>query len=242
MAGSILPVMWVSLPSCRAGEKVVAEVEARRLNSPLNSWLRAHRCERRQLAFNDGHEDKGAGLLTQNADAYLSFTAAADGLYYIHIGDSQGKGGPEYSYRLRISPPMPDFALYITPSGINGRAGASVPVTVQAVRKDGFSGDIYLALKDPSSGFVLDGGIIQAGQDKARVTVTFPPTTGGKPVALAMEGQATIGGSAIIHPAQPVDDMTQAFMYHHLVPAKELIAVSNAQPGRASVKVVSQAR
>jgi len=227
--------------SCRAGDKVMAEVEARRLNSPLDSWLRATDANGRQLAFNDDYEDKGAGLLTQNADSHLTFTAPADGLYYVHLGDSQGKGGSEYAYRLRITPPMPDFALYITPSGINGRAGASIPVTVQAVRKDGFSGNISLVLKDPSAGFVLDGGIIQSGQDKVRVTLTFPQNTAGKPLSLALEGHADIAGRDVIHPAKPVDDMIQAFMYHHLVPAKELLAMSNAQPGKPPVKVVSQA-
>jgi len=225
--------------SCRAGEPVVAEVVARRLNSPLDSWLRVTDATGRQLAFNDDYEDKGAGLLTQCADSHLTFTPPADGLYYVQLGDSQGKGGPEYAYRLRISPPMPDFALYVTPSGINGRAGASVPVTVQAVRKDGFSGDIFLAFKDASTGFVLDGGTIPAGQDKVRATVTFPPTTAGKPLLLAMEGHATIEGRAIIRPVQPVDDMTQAFMYHHLVPANDLIAVAPAQLSRPPVKVVS---
>jgi len=225
---------------CHAGEQVVAEVYARRLNSPLDSWLRVTDATGRQLAFNDDYEDKGSGLLTQSADSYLTFTAPADGLYYVHLGDAQGKGGPEYAYRLRISAPMPDFALYITPSAINGRVGASVPVTVQAVRKDGFSGDIFLAFKESSAGFVLDGGKIPAGQDKVRVTITFPQTTDGKPLFLALEGHAVIEGRDVIHPVKPADDMIQAFMYHHLVPANELIAVAApAQFGKPPIKVVN---
>ena len=226
--------------SCRAGEQVVAEVYARRLNSPLDSWLRVTDATGRQLAFNDDHVDKGAGLLTQGADSYLTFSAPSDGFYYVHLGDAQGKGGPEYAYRLRISAPMPDFALFITPSAINGRAGASVPVTVQAVRKDGFSGDIFLALKDARPGFVLDGGKIPAGQDKVRATVTFPQTTDGKPMFLALEGRATVEGRDVIHPVNPADDMIQAFMYHHIVPAHELIAVApSSQFGKPPINVVN---
>jgi len=214
--------------SCRAGEHIVAEVCARRLNSPLDSWLRVTDATGKQLAFNDDHEDKGAGLLTQGADSYLTFSAPTEGLYYLHLGDAQGKGGPEYAYRLRISEPRPDFALYITPSGINGHAGASVPVTVQAVRRDGFSGDIFLAFKDASTGFALDGGKIPAGQDKVRATITFPQTTAGSPLFLALEGHAAIAGHDVIRPVQPADDMIQAFMYHHLVPARELVAMAPA--------------
>jgi len=226
--------------SCRAGEHVVADVDARRLNSPLDSWLRVTDATGRQLAFNDDYEDKAAGLLTQSADSHLTFTAPADGLYYIHMGDVLGKGGREYAYRLRISEPMPDYALFITPSAINGHAGASVPVTVQAVRRDGFSGDISISFKDASTGFTLDGGKIPSGQDKVRATLTFPQTMPGKPVFLALEGHASITGRDITHPVQPAEDMIQAFMYHHLVPADELIAMAPAAPiGKPPMKVVS---
>jgi len=227
--------------SCHAGEQVVAEVYARRLNSPLDSWLRVTDATGKQLAFNDDNDDKGAGLLTQQADSYLTFTAPADGLYFIHLGDSLSKGGPEYAYRLRISEPMPDFALYATPSGITGRPGAKVPLTVQAVRKDGFTGDISLALKDAPAGFVLEDGKIPAGQDKVRATVTFPQATALQVQALTLEGHATIGSTDVVHPVVATDEMIQAFMYHHLVPANELVALVAVPPGRTPVTVVTPA-
>jgi len=225
---------------CHAGERIVAEITARRLNSPLDSWLRVTDATGRQLAFNDDHEDKGAGLLTQCADSYVTFTAPTKGNYYIHVGDAQGKGGPEYGYRLRISEPMPDFALYLTPSSINGRAGISVPVTLHAVRKDGFSGEISLVFKDDAAGFLLDGAKIPEGAEKTRMTVSFPKSTEGKPVSLSMEGQATLTGGRIVHPVTPAEDMIQAFMNHHLVPANEFVAMAAAsKTSKQPVRVVS---
>ena len=73
-----------------------------------------------------------------------------------YLGDTQGKGGPDYAYRLRISHPQPDFELRVTPSSINARAGATVPVTVYALRRDGFSGEIALKLKDAPAGFIAE--------------------------------------------------------------------------------------
>ena len=64
------------------------------------------------------------------------------------------------------------------PSSINVRAGASVPLTVYALRKDGFSGEIALALKDAPAGFALSGGRVPAEQDQVRLTLTVPPTPG----------------------------------------------------------------
>jgi hypothetical protein len=208
--------------ACRAGEKIVAEVYARRLNSPLDSLLKVVDSKNHQLAFNDDCEDKGAGLLTHCADSRLSFTATTQGLYYVQLTDAQGQGGPEYSYRLRISDPMPDFALRVLPSGITARPGVTVPVTVYALRKDGFNGDISLALKAP--GFILNGGRIPAGQDKARVTLTFPDVPQAIPLDLAMEGHALIAGRDVLRQAVPADDMIQAFMYHHMVPARQFVA------------------
>lgn len=225
---------------CRAGDNVVAEVYARRLNSPLDSWLRVTDAAGHQIAFNDDCEDKGSGLLTHVADSYLKFTAPTDGLYYVHLGDAQGAGGPEYAYRLRISAPMPDFALYVTPSAINGRAGFNVPVTIHVVRKDGFSGDISLRIKEAPPGFVLDGGKISAGQDSVRATLAFPQSMTGKPLNLVLEGNATIEGKNVVHTVKPAEDMIQAFFYHHLVPTDDLIAMAPAaQFGRAPIKIVN---
>ena len=227
--------------TCHAGEQLVAEVTARRLNSPLDSWLKITDFSGRQIAFNDDCEDKGSGLLTHHADSRLTFTAPTDGLYFAHLGDAQHKGGPEFAYRLRISAPRPDFALRVVPSGINARSGTLVPVTIYALRKDGFAGDITLSLKDAPEGFVLEGGRIPAGTDKIRATLAVPQTPPEKPVSLALEGSARIGERDITRPAVPADDMLQAFMYHHLVPARQLLLViSGSKSGRAPVHVVGE--
>ena len=134
------------------GNRIVAEVYARRLDSPLDSLLKLTDAGGQELALNDDYEDKGAGLITHQADSWFSATLPADGTYYLHLSDAQHKGGPEYAYRLRIGPPRPDFELRVVPSSINARAGLTVPITVYAIRKRRFSGDITLALKDAPEG------------------------------------------------------------------------------------------
>ncbi len=64
--------------------------------------------------------------------------------------------------------------LRVVPSSINVRAGASVPITVYALRKDGFSGEIALALKDARQGIRLSGARVPANQDQVRLTLTAP--------------------------------------------------------------------
>jgi hypothetical protein len=223
----------------RAGDEVVAEVNARRLDSPLDSVLKLTDEAGKQLTFNDDYEDKGAGLDTHYADSWLSIKLPADGTYCFHIGDSQQQGGPDYAYRLRISAPRPDFALRVVPASINVRGGTMVPITVYALRRDGFTGEIGVAIKDAPTGFSLGGAKVPAGQDQVRLTLSAPPRPTYAPVSLSLEGRAIIQGKQVIHPAVPAEDMMQAFAYRHLVPSKEMeVAVSGRFMGRGAVRLL----
>jgi hypothetical protein len=225
----------------QAGSEVVVEVEARRLNSPLDSVLKLTDGAGKQLAFNDDYEDKGSGLDTHHADSWLHALLPADGTYLLRLGDAQHQGGPEYGYRLRLSAPRPDFALRVVPSSINARPGASVPITVYALRKDGFTNEIVLGLKDAPRGFSLSGGRVPAHQDQVRLTLTVPTTPLPEPLDLSLEGRALIQGRETSRPAVPTDDMMQAFAYHHLVPAQHLkVAVLGRWMPRASAQLVGQ--
>jgi hypothetical protein len=204
-----------------AGQKIVAEVIARRLQSPLDSVLELTDAQGRRLAFNDDFDDKGAGLITHQADSRIMFELPAAGKYFLRIADGQHRGGAEYAYRLRVGPPQPDFELRFVPSTLNVRAGANAPATVYALRRDGFDGEILLGLKDAPRGFFLSGGRIPAGQDKVQVTVTAPPSPFDQPIDFRIVGQATVGERQIARVAVPADDMMQAFLYRHLVTARE---------------------
>ena len=224
----------------RAGDEIVAEVYARRLDSPLDSVLKLTDSTDQQLAFNDDHEDKGSGLTTHHADSYLTATLPANGTYYLHLGDAQHKGGPDYAYRLRISPPRPDFELRVVPSSINVRAGGTVSITVYALRKDGFTGEIALALEDAPEGFRLSNGRVPAKQDQVRLTLTAPPRPQPEPISLHLAGRATIQDQEIARPAVPADDMMQAFAYRHLVPAQDLqVAVVDRFMPQAAAKILT---
>lgn len=219
----------------RAGDSLVAEVLARRLGSPLDSVLTLSDGNGRPLATNDDFEDKGTGLLTHHADSRIAFTLPADGVYLLRVADTQRQGGPEYGYRLRVGAPQPDFELRVVPSTINVRAGASVPITVYALRRDGFEGEIALALQDAPRGFVLSGARIPANAAAVRLTLTVPADARDDAPVLRLAGRASIQGKPMVHLAAPADDMMQAFAYRHLVPAKELRVCVAGQGGAIRV-------
>jgi len=224
----------------KAGDEIVAEVNARRLNSPLDSKLILSDSQGKEIVFNDDSEDKGSGLETHHADSCLRARLPADGTYFVEIVDTQHQGSPEYAYRLRISAPRPDFALRVVPSSINLRAGGTIPVTLYALRYDGFTNSITVALKDTPEGFRLSGTSIPATQDQVRITLTAPPIPQKQPVQLNIEGRATIDGNVVVHPAVPAEDMMQAFAYRHLVPSKELrVGIGGRFQQKGAVKIIS---
>jgi hypothetical protein len=206
----------------RAGETIVAEVSARRLDSPLDSVLRLTDAAGNLLAFNDDHEDFGAGVNTHHADSYLMVKLPADGTYYVHLGDTARGGGEEFGYRLRISPPQPDFALRVAPSAGALRSKSSGPASVYVIRKDGFTGPIKLGLKDPPPGFSSAPVTVSGKQTVGRLVVKTDLAATEGPVDLVIEGRAKIDDQEVAHEAVPAEDRMQAFLWRHLVPAEDL--------------------
>jgi hypothetical protein len=204
------------------GSPLVVEVFARRLGSPLDAFVRITDSAGREVARGDDQEDIACGLLTHHADSRVLFDPPADGICHIRITDAQNSGGPDFPYRLRIGPPRPDFRLRIAPSGLSGSPGANVPITVRALRKDGFQGEIRLACGTP--GFTLAGGRIPAGADSVTATLAFPAKPDPEPREIVIVGGGDTPGGLVTRQAEPTDDLLQAFFFHHLVPAEELLA------------------
>jgi len=212
-----------------AGNKVIAEVLGRRLSSPIDSLLRLIDDSGNVIAWNDDYEHKDGflhrdmDLITHHADSYLCTKLPHSGFYYIQLTDSQNHGGDAYGYRLRISPPQPDFTLRITPSTINMRPGITIPIHVHALRKDGFDGPIEVTLKGSHGGFILQGEGVPAGRDSVRMTLTSPYKSAKKLFTLEFECSTKINKRKVIRRAIPSEDVMQAFLYRHLVPSKEFL-------------------
>jgi hypothetical protein len=217
----------------KAGETIVAEVNARRLGSPFDSFVKVTGPDGKVLALNDDHHDAGSGMNTDHADSYVMLKLPADGKYLVHLGDTRRQAGKEFAYRLRISQPQPNFELRLIPSRIVMPSNGAANVTAFAIRKDGFDGPIQLNFKDLPQGFESPGATLPAGQEAVALTLktTLPATE--KPVNVTVVGTAKAGDQEIVHNAVPAEDKMQAFLWRHLLPADTLPALvfdPNYQP------------
>ncbi len=215
----------------KAGEKLVLEVFARRLGSPLDSVLELCDSSGKVLATADDFEDLSCGLVTHHADSRLEFTPEKSGLYKVRIADSRGEGSASHAYRLSIAEPSPDFELRADPANINIRPHETVSLRVTAFRKDGMDAPIKLELKNLPAGFKVSNAVIPKGKNYVHLMITAPEKFDPQMRTLELTGTAECGGKTISRRAVPCQEMMQAFYYLHFVPCAELTLSANAFAG-----------
>ena len=205
----------------KKGEGIVAEVFARRLDSPLDSVLKLLDSHGKTIAWSDDYKWPDIGLKTHMADSYLMTALPADGEYYLKVYDARTKGGADFKYLLRLDKPRPDFRIYTLPSAINARTRISTPFEIRVWRIDGFDGTVTLKIKKGPKGAKLAGTRVPAEVKKQMATITIPPKKTKFGVSeILFSGEAIVNGRRMVHDAVPSDDIMQAFLYRTVVPAK----------------------
>lgn len=218
-----------------AGDEIVAEVYARRLDSPLDSVLQLLSPDGERLALNDDYKDPEMGLITHHADSYVRVELPADGTYTVLLSDAQQAGSMAHAYRLHLRPARPDFALRLVPSTINVGPGRSTQVKIHALRKDGFEGPIDVALAEAPEGFTMAGTRIEADEEAVEARVSAPGGAQRQVTPIRVEGSALIDGETVVRPAVPAEDQMQAFLWRFLVPRQELLVAVTGPPSVPAV-------
>ena len=183
------------------------------------------------------NDDGGPGF---GKDSKLDFSAPADGEYLVRIRDVRSAGSDEHAYRLNIREPRADFRLAVNPRNPNVPAGASIPLTVTALRLDSFDGPIEVALEGVPAGFHATRNTIQPGQ--ASTTVLLSADTGAKlsqAVPLTVVGK----GGSVTRYANPEDKLK----YIALMPQPDVVMTTETkevtlEPGGTAEVSVSIAR
>jgi len=211
------------LVKAQANQVLVLDVLSRRLDCPLDSFLTVMNAQGGVLAENDDFTDPDTPLVLHHADSRLVYTFPAAGDYILRIGDTQGKGGEEYAYRLVVAPPKPDCVLRIVPDMQRVAKGDSVAVTVTADRRYGFGSEINLVVQNLPPGFTSSDAVIPPGQSQAKLTITAPPDAPLIAFAPTIVGTGTLNKQPFTLTASGAEDVMQAFSYRHVVPTREFV-------------------
>jgi len=115
-------------------------------------------------------------------------------------------GGDNYAYRLTARHPRPDFRLSVAPRNPNVPAGGAIPVTVTALRMDGFDGPIDIALQGLPPGLHATSGVIRPGQFVTTIALSADAEANlAAAVPLQVAGTAMAAGEKLVRAASPED-------------------------------------
>jgi len=128
----------------KKGELLTFDVFARRAGSPLDSAMRILDAKGRVLTEGDDQNDFGRST----ADATIeNWRAPADGTYTVEIRDLLQRGDADFVYVLTIAKPEPEFEVFIDTDKTELAPGTSGVLFVNCIRKNGFDGEIALAVE-----------------------------------------------------------------------------------------------
>lgn len=163
----------------KKGQPLDVRVHARSLRSPLDSVI---------VLYNE----KGGGIASNDdagqPDSYIRFDPPADGEYGLSITDHLHQGGPQYAYRIEITPTKPALSLSIPQYNLFSQERWTVPVprgnryaTLMRASRSEFGGDVSISAPN------LPDGISMTAPDVANITDVTP-------VVFEAKADAPIGG------------------------------------------------
>lgn len=173
------------------GQTFDVKVFARSLRSPLDSVMYL------------GPRNGGALLGSDDStgpDSYFRFSAPNDGEYAIWIVDQLSKGGPDYAYRIEVSPVEPRLTLSVPPEAVGrgtGLMAIAVPkgnrqaILVNASRAD-FGGELNFNASNLPAGVMMEADTMSAS------IATFP-------VLFSAKADAPLAGTQMGLQGKPVD-------------------------------------
>lgn len=201
---------------------------ARRAGSPLDARVTVWKSGREVARVDDVTNAVHFGSVIQaECDPVGRVKFDEPGKYTLRIEDEAGRGGPDYSYTLRLHRPAPRFEVWCLKSGISLRAWwGGQRVSFKVVRRDGFSGDVRLE-ETPTVRFTP--AVIPAASNQMTVVMISKLQRPCTPTNIALVASGMVDGGKVTVPVVPANEYNQAFAWDHLIPAREFIL--NGLPG-----------
>ena len=138
----------------KKGQNLDIGVYARRLRSPLDSVLTVSDAKGKQIANNDD---------SAGPDSYARVSIPEDGDYFVRIRDHLRGGGPEYTYRIEITPAIPVLTITVPQAVQNSQERQAIAIprgnrmgTVIRATRSNFSGDVAINAENLPKGVTAE--------------------------------------------------------------------------------------
>jgi hypothetical protein len=171
--------------TAKKDQAIEMRVIARQLRSPLDSVLTVYNADGGAMASNDDSD---------GPDSYLRFSPPADADYLLSVTDQLHQGGPDYTYRVELTPVEPRLTLNIPEVQPNSQERQAIAVPrgnrfatlIRATRSD-FGGDLVISSPNLPPGVKLSCDTLPGDNDVVPVLFEAAPDaqSGGRLCDLA---------------------------------------------------------
>jgi Bacterial pre-peptidase C-terminal domain len=219
------------------GVALDVDVYARRLGSPLDSVLEVFDAKGRSLAANDD---------SAGADSALKFTPPETTNYFVRIRDTLGQGGPDYGYRIEVTPVAPRLTVKIPDVARNdtqARQYIAVPrgnrfATLISARRANFGGELVFGAEGLPPGVTLEADRMAANIDAMPLVFEAAPDApiGGR--LLDLTATWTNGSSKVLGRFHQDIELVQgpnSIAYHSTSVDKLCVAVTRPAPFKLAI-------
>ena len=221
----------------KKGEEYDFRVYARALRSPLDSVLTVYDSKGKQVANND---DSGG------PDSYLRYRFPADGEYYISVTDQIKRGGPDYIYRVEVTPVQPELVLSMPEvvKDTQDRQYVAIPRgnlfgAVLHARRSDFNGAITVTSPDLPPGVTMYAAPMPDNADSVPVVFVAAPDaaiTGTLSQITATSADATKKVAAsFVHDVSLIIAAPNQTIYYQAHVDKLSVAVSEEAPFKVHI-------
>jgi hypothetical protein len=147
--------------TAKKGQAFVFDLRAARLGSPLDGVLSIQDGSGKELARGESGPGQPDGMVT--------FNVPADGTYSVQVRDRfRSRGGPEFSYRLRVDrPPSGDFQLSFPTDAVTVNRKGVGKLRINVQRQGKLNEAIALKVDGLPAGVAVSGTTVPSGQNGA---------------------------------------------------------------------------
>ncbi len=216
-------VWWVEVASERLGRPTDPSIVVQHISGQAPDEKRTDVVELSDIASpvkisSNGYSYDGPPYNAGSSDIIGKLEIKQDGVHRLQLRDLFGgtRNDPQNIYRLIIRKAEPDFALVgwaLHMNLRNGdrnalskpvalRAGATMPIEVVVVRRDGFDGEIDLFMENLPDGVTAAGLKIPKGKTRGIMLISAEANAARGLTSAAFFGQATIDGKVVTRPCR----------------------------------------
>jgi hypothetical protein len=183
--------------TAKKGEQFTFDVLAQRAGTRLDSVLRILGPTGQLLIENDDHQERRSSYSGFNltSDSHVeALTIPADGRYVVQVRDVHQRGGPAFGYFLKVTRSRPTFVMDTDTDKTILAPGTAGVIHVRLTRKDGFTGEVQLAISGLPAGVTASCGRILAGGTDGCIILKTAPDARKSATNVRIFGTTTVPG------------------------------------------------